>query len=192
MYDLHNSNPIYISNRRKIYLFFFLISLAISFLIHIGYANVYAEKSTFDLTFFLCGIITSPFITYLVIKTKNIYSACIMLIFSLEMSLMCSSFFENNVLISALGSYTFGFTIPLILIACPLLIYYMLGPKFLVSNALKCYVLISFGIYNIFLLQLYPNTASVAQVQISLAFILLGLGFFTIFSAWSHRLVLLK
>ncbi len=194
MRETYESNPIFKSNRRKILLFFLLISTSVSVIFSVGCRDLHVTflDTLKNFPLFFVGLILSPFFNLLFIRKKGIYSACILLIFLTELSLMCSVFYGENTFLEAVGNLALGVLLPGIFITAALLTFYLLGPIDYIFNVLKTFIFILGGFFMYFPLQETAQTPASLQSLIIITYGILAISFFIVFSAWNHRLVLLK
>ena len=182
----------YKKNRTKMCVFFFIIFLSVS--VTWAIANA-AEKwflSERTSIIFAIGLIIGPFISTLLASKKGVYSSCVFLIFIAEVSLMCASLYSQFAFWSVIGNLTFGILITSSITICPLLTYYLMGPVSFHKNFSRVLIaLLSGGFGLIPLSTLSPEVLMSTQFMMWAIISLLG-AFFTLFSTWNHRFVLLK
>ena len=179
-------------NRIKISIFFFMIAVSSSLIWVINAQNQPLQSPVQHFTILLAGISVGPIITLLLVNKKGVYSGCILLIFLSEISLMCTTLYSHMTYGPLIGIFSQGFLLTAILTLCPILTYYMLGPHNFFDNFAKVIKAVVIGFLPILPLSSAPLEV-INSTEITLATIFLLLcGFFTVFSAWSHRLVLLK
>ena len=182
----------YKKNRTKMCIFFFIIFLSAS--VTWAIANA-AEKwflSERTSIIFAIGLIIGPFISTLLASKKGVYSSCVFLIFIAEVSLMCASLYSQFAFWSMIGNLTFGILITSSITICPLLTYYLMGPVSFHKNFSRVLIaLLSGGFGLIPLSTLSPEVLMSTQFMMWAIISLLG-AFFTLFSTWNHRFVLLK
>lgn len=178
-------------NRIKISIFFLFIALSAGLTARIKYIAPQSEQANYS-WLLIAGLLLSPIITSLFINRKGIYSGCILLIFLAEFSLTAAGLYLTSPLISQLGDLTFGLLLPALAITCPVLTFYMLGPAAFGTNISRVIVALPIGFSAVIPLYTIETRALLASPIIYLCLFLLVCSFFTIFSAWSHRLILLK
>lgn len=187
-------------NRLKLSAFFFLISLSLTFAYIIGYDSVsfifnfsaVSAKSSVNGILTVLSMAAGPVVSSMFINKKGIYAGSVLLIFLSELSVMCAGFYSSRTFMSYIGCIAFGAAASSSMVICPLSVYYMMGCS---SYNKNLGVISSFMPLGSAFLLLYNNAGSEdflsSQSVISVLFIL-AVSFFTIFSAWKHRLVLLK
>lgn len=119
-------------------------------------------------------------------ERKGIFSGFIMLIFITELCFMSLCFWNYHSLIPKCCGLLLGCLISAPLSLFPVLCYYLHGPATLTAHLSDTYVLMILGFIAGLLLP-----ASADEVYF---FIIIGIlcSFFALFSAWKHRLTLLK
>ncbi len=187
-------------NRIKLSVFFFLISLSLTFAYRAGYTSAFGDfdesaalsENSFNIILTIISIALGPALSALFADKKGIYGGTVMLIFLSELSVMCMGFYSSSSIMGYIGNIAFGMAISSTLVICPLSVYYIMGSSSYNKNLGTISTFIPLG--AAFLLP-YGGLSSEElfsiQSVISILFILV-VSFFTIFSAWKHRLVLLK
>lgn len=142
---------------------------------------------------FTAGIILGPLAAGIISDSKSVYSGCILMIFLGELSAAGAA--NGNSLVSLLyaGRFACGLLLSGILVTIPVLTYYLSDTvsfrrHLAMNSAAACIGIIS--AFPAALLASFP--AVYGQYTAPIVFIMLILSFFTLFSAWNHRLFLLK
>ena len=179
----------YKSNILKLILFFLIVSFCLA--VTTTLLCAYPSEAPF-LTMMVLGFISGPFFSIFLVRKKGVYSGCILLIFMTETALLCSSLY-NIYYTSLLSAYfLLGAALTSTLFLCPIITHYLRGQ----ANYIKVLPLTLTSTFIGFLLAnpltLLPEEILYSKAfTLSTIFLLLG-SFFTVFSAWKHRLVLLK
>ena len=92
----------------------------------------------------------------------------------------------------ALGNFAFGASLSSLLVICPLMIYYMLGPASYNNNLGRICPFLPLGLMSLFPFSTVENSQLISSPAIFSILLILVISFFIIFSAWKHRFVLLK
>lgn len=182
----------YYSNKLKIIVYFIIISIGISINAAISISNGILSPSINPLLLIVTGMILGVFSILTILKKKNIYKAGAFVIFLLEFSLIASTLYAGSTLGLFVGNFTLGMSISSSVILCPIITHYLRGPVTFLG--IFPHVLIAYftGLISLnILLQIPENILhSTSFFLVSLFFFLCG--FFTVFSAWKRRFVLLK
>lgn len=179
-------------NRVKAMIFFAIISSTTCTILTMAAKNFPIKDNSSFLFYFLLGLVLGPLITNLFIRVKGIYSGCILLIFLAESSLLFVTFYKNIFLLPALGFFCIGIILTSIIYLCPLLTYYLLGPRAYYHKLGSCLFSALCGGFLILPLS-FLDESTLLSTEITMTTIgMLLISFFAVFSAWSHRFVLLK
>ena len=190
--EFFEEHKVHKRNRLKISIFFLIISVSSSLIWAINAQNQPFQDPAQYTTILLTGISVGPIVTLFLVNKKGVYSGCIWLIFLAEISLMCTTLYRHMAYGPMIGTFTQGFLLTSTLTLCPILTYYMLGPHSFFDNFAKVIKSLIIGYLPILPLSTAPLVfINSTEITLATIFLLLG-GFFTVFSAWSHRLVLLK
>ena len=185
-------------SRVKISFFFFLISLSLGFSFQIGYHNTFllifsghAFNNILTISV-LMGILTGPALISLFLCRKGAYSMAVFLIFLCEVAVACAGFYNNNILMYATGHFAFSAAISSLTVACPQIVYHMMGSVSYNKNFCITAVSLALGLLAACQPESTANEDLKSYQSVIIFLFLLVIGFFTIFSAWKHRFVLLK
>lgn len=187
-------------SRIKLSVFFFFIFLSLTFSYIIGYKSVpsafnisvISAQSSINSILTVLSLAAGPLLSSFFANKKGIYAGSVLLIFLSELSVMCAGFHSSGTFMYYIGCIAFGAAVSSSLVICPLCIYYMMGCS---SYNKNLGIISSSMLLGAALLLPFGSAGNMeflsSQSVISVLFIL-AVSFFTIFSAWKHRLVLLK
>lgn len=145
---------------------------------------------------FILGLAAGPFIAGLLSEFKGVYSGCIFIIFLAELSVF--SFGEGQMVFQLyINAFSRGMFLSAMTVIIPISIYYTYGPCGYNSCLGKVWVAFPLGLALAGAISGYASVFVSAQIissQTASIFLLLLLiaCFFTIFSTWKHRFILLK
>lgn len=125
-------------------------------------------------------------------RKKGVYSSSVLLIFLSELAIVSAGFYSSGGFMSALGNFAFGASLSSLLVICPLMIYYMLGPASYNNNLGRICPFLPLGLMSLFPFSTVENSQLISSPAIFSILLILVISFFIIFSAWKHRFVLLK
>lgn len=184
-------------SRFKLSLFFLLITFSLGFACRIGYmAWPGMGQLGFQLSdqklFIYLGMTAGPAVSALVSGKKGVYSSSVLLIFLSELAIVSAGFYSSGGFMSALGNFAFGASLSSLLVICPLMIYYMLGPASYNNNLGRICPFLPLGLMSLFPFSTVENSQLISSPAIFSILLILVISFFIIFSAWKHRFVLLK
>ena len=184
-------------SRFKLSLFFLLITFSLGFACRIGYmAWPGMGQLGFQLSdqklFIYLGMAAGPAVSALVSGKKGVYSSSVLLIFLSELAIVSAGFYSSGGFMSALGNFAFGASLSSLLVICPLMIYYMLGPASYNNNLGRICPFLPLGLMSLFPFSTVENSQLISSPAIFSILLILVISFFIIFSAWKHRFVLLK
>ena len=144
-------------------------------------------------SFFIAGIILGPLTAGFVSDNKSVYNGCILMIFLGELAAAGAA--HGNSLVSLLyaGRFACGLLLSGMLVTIPVLTYYLSDAvsfrrHLAMNSAAACVGMIA--AFPVAFLASFPAVSGLYTAPI--VFIMLILSFFTLFSAWKHRLFLLK
>lgn len=183
--------------RRKLSLFFLLITLSLSFACRIGYMAL-LEPDSFSFNagrqsiLIYLGMAAGPSAAAFLSDKKGAYSSSVFLIFLSELAIVCAGFYSGGGFMAALGRFAFGASLSSLLVVCPMMIYYMMGPASYNSNLGRVSFFLPLGLMLLFPLKTVEESELLSTPAIFLILLALVVSFFIIFSAWKHRFVLLK
>lgn len=189
-----------VKNRIKICLFFMMIFCSAAVVCKTNYDSVIHDAGLVSFlsepaspAFFMnLGLILGPAVTGLLISKKGIYSSCILLIFLSELSALGAGFYKDDFFVGSAGHLAFGALFSSGFVVCSILIYYIFGPGCYNRIFSRTVFFIPFGLAAVIPLSLYEGTEISSQPVIIATLLLLAMSFFIIFSAWKHRLIILK
>ena len=171
----------YYANTIKLIIFFSIISFSTSSLI----TNSICPILTL-------GMLIGPFATFLFFKKKGVYNSCVLIVFLLETAFVTIGFYSHFALAIYIGNLALGIAMTSSMILCPITTYYLRGP----ASFLRVFPIVTTGFFAGFILSNPIHLLPVDVLTSSSFFLrLIGLiliAFFTIFSAWKSRFVLLK
>ena len=178
----------------KITAFSFILSISLGvFSCFISASSGKISVLTGDNLFFLAGLTLGPIVSSLFIEKKGIYSGCILNIFAAEISIMCSGFSEAYKWFPSLAMFSCGFCLSMMTVILPILTYYLYGPAGYSKNLLHVLFPVPMGILLTTPINYFNLIEETSLIGVTIgSLLLLVVGFFTVFSAWKHRLVLLK
>lgn len=187
-------------SRVKSCLFFLFIAVSAAVVCRIGYMDILYSIGSFPpfprenpgLAAVHAGMILGPAIVALFTDRKGIYSGCILLLFLSEVSVMSVGFYKSNTFMAYAGAFVFGALLTSAPIICSLLTYYLLGPAGFNQNLCKTIILFPLGFSSLLIMKNIQQVNFDSYPVVVGTLIMLVAGFFTVFSAWKHRLVLLK
>ena len=184
-------------NTIKLLIYFFIISFSISLIINISF--IYTPQVTFldmyhvkTYQLLTLGMVIGPIVVLLILNKKGVYNASIFIVYLLESSVVAMGFYNNHAIAVTAGSLALGIAITSSMIVCPILTHYLRGPV----SYIKAFssVLISYFLGFILSNPLHYTSMNTTHFNTSIIYLILLLliSFFTVFSAWKGRLVLLK
>lgn len=187
-------------NRIKSCVFFLFTALSIAVVCRIGYMDVLysigspSASLNFGMKslFVNAGMAAGPILISVFTDKKGVYSGCIMLLFLSELSVMCAGFYNNDGIMAAIGHFTFGCLLTSNIVICSLLTYYLLGPASYNRNLSSIISFIPIGMIALLPMRNMEDINFTSYPVVIGTLFMLVIGFFTVFSAWKHRLVLLK
>lgn len=179
---------LFCTNKYKLLFFFGAISFSIS--VTMAITNVYTHFSAWKII--ILGAFLGPPIVLRFFHKKGIYNASVLIVFLLQTALICTSLYTNSTIAQIIASLTLGMSITSSMVMCPIITYYLRGPiNFLkiLPACILCYFLglVLFNPLSI----ISANTITSNSVTLW-TIVLLLCSFFTVFSAWRNRFVLLK
>ncbi len=175
-------------NTIKLIIFFAIISFSISVIMTI----ISSSDQNYSHEFIFLGTVLGPMVSLFFMYKKGIYNTCILLIFLTEVSLLCSSLYEDYFISNIIAPLFLGVSLTSTLVLCPVITYYLRGPIPFVKAFCAMIIVLFGGLLMANPLSLLPKEI-VHSTFFVLTIISLLLGsFFAVFSAWRHRLVLLK
>lgn len=188
------------SGKRSLTVKVFLFILSVSFVSGLALFNP-PEKAAFDFfvsphQIFILGLAAGPLLAGLISELKGIYSSFIFIIFLAEFSVFSPDMGSGGWL-----RYIHGFFCGLCPSAAaaviPIAVYYIYGPRGYNGCLGKVWPSLPLGLAAAGFVSRYAQiTGSAAllshQAYAILLTVLLAACFFTIFSAWKHRFILLK
>lgn len=187
----------YYVNTIKLSVYFFIISFCTAFAINIS-SHFASQIVIFDMfllkpyQILTIGMIMGPLVTLLVLCKKGSYNTSVFIVYLLESSTVALGFYSPFTLATIIGNLTLGIAITSSMVMCPILTFYLRGPIHYLS-AFLCVLtsyFLGFILSNPFCK--LPGSLAISGTPIIYVIILLLIGFFTVFSAWKGRLVLLK
>ena len=171
----------YFANTIKLIIFFIIISFSATSLIA---SSIYP--------ILILGMLAGPFVAYLFLKKKGVYNSCVLIVFLLETAFVTIGFYSHFTLAIYIGNIALGTAMTSSMILCPIATYYFRGP----ASFLRVFPIVTTGFFAGFILSNPIHLLPVDVLTSSSFFLrLIGLiliAFFTIFSAWKSRFVLLK
>ena len=171
----------YFANTIKLTIFFIIISFSTTSLIS---NSIY--------TILILGMLAGPFVAYLFLKKKGVYNSCVLIIFLLETAFVTMGFYNHFALAIYIGNLSLGIAMTSSIILCPIATYYLRGP----ASFLRVFPIVTIGFFAGFILSnpilLLPiDTLTSSNFFLKMIGLIL-IAFFTIFSTWKSRFVLLK
>ena len=145
---------------------------------------------------FILGLAAGPFIAGLLSEFKGVYSGCIFIIFLAELSIF--SFGEGQTALQLyINAFSRGMLLSSMTVVIPITIYYTYGPGGYNSCLGKVYAAFPLGLALAGAISGYASvfagTHIIPSQTVSVFLLLLLIAcFFTIFSTWKHRFILLK
>ena len=145
---------------------------------------------------FILGLAAGPFISGLLSEFKGVYSGCIFIIFLAQLSVF--SFGEGQMVFQLyINAFSRGMFLSSMTVIIPITIYYTYGPGGYNSCLSRVYAAFPLGLTLAGAISGYASVFAGTQVissQTASIFLMLLLiaCFFTIFSTWKHRFILLK
>lgn len=145
---------------------------------------------------FILGLAAGPFIAGLLSEFKGVYSGCIFIIFLAELSVF--SFGEGQMVFQLyINAFSRGMFLSSMTVVIPITIYYTYGPGGYNSCLGKLYSAFPLGLALAGAISGYTSvfagTHTISSQTASIFLMLLLIAcFFTIFSTWKHRFILLK
>lgn len=201
----HSEGALYCSRRHrsngiKVSAFFLLISLTAAVVIQMNYSDIFFETALTSgiqqldagMTVFNLGIAAGPLLSCLVAYRKGVYSSSVSLIFLAELAVMCAGIQGGDNLITGIGFFSAGALITSPVSLCPYLVRYISGPLYFDDNICRTGIMIPLGLSALLPMNMADLQLFASYPPVIFSLLMLAAGFFTIFSAWSHRLMLLK
>lgn len=145
---------------------------------------------------FILGLAAGPFIAGLLSEFKGVYSGCIFIIFLAELSVF--SFGEGQMVFQLyINAFSRGMFLSAMTVIIPITVYYTYGPGGFNSCLGKVCAAFPLGLALAGAISCYASVLTGTQIIPSqttsiLLLLLLIACFFTIFSTWKHRFILLK
>lgn len=194
------SSPVKCEDRRficgkravTIKLFFFI--LAASFAVGLTMFRPEGEPvSSFSISpdqFFFMGLAAGPLASGLITEYKSAYGGCILVIFLAELSVFS---FDGILPAPAhyISSLTCGMCLSAMTVIIPIAVYYTYGPQGYNGCLYKVWAALPTGLAIACAVQRFSEYSPGVEASICLM-TMLAACFFTIFSAWRHRFILLK
>lgn len=179
----------YLSNTFKLIVFFLIISFSTS----ATFALLFTQSSHVNFyKFLLLGAIAGPIFSLIFVRQKGAYSGCVLLIFMSEIALICSSLYNDYYAANILSHCFLGSSLTSTLFLCPIITYYLRGQINFIKALPSMLLTVFFGLLLANPLFLLPKELLCSNTFVLSTISLLVASFFTVFSAWKHRLVLLK
>lgn len=141
---------------------------------------------------FAAGAATGPVILAFFAGKKGIFGSAILNIFLIETAVMCFSFYDKDSFLLMCGYLSLGLCLSSSVVICPLIAYYLFGPENYANRLCGIFKFLISGYWVILPVNFLEKPVFAFSPAVICTFILLLCSFFTVFSAWKHRLVLLK
>ena len=171
----------YFANTIKLIIFFIIVSFSATSLI---------ASSIYPLL--ILGMFIGPFVAFHFLKKKGVYNSCVLIVFLLETAFVTIGFYDHFALAIYIGNLALGIAMTSSMILCPIATYYLRGP----ASFLRVFPFVTIGFFTGFILSnpilLLPIDALTSSNFFLKMIGLILIAFFTIFSAWKGRFVLLK
>lgn len=179
-------------NKIKVILFFSIISISTAIVWTMATRNFPIQSNPAIVYYLFLGTILGPLLITTFVRLKGIYSGCVLLIFLAETALLFTTLYKHVSFLPAIGFLGIGLITTSTLCLCPLLTHYLFGPGAYYHDLSDCLLACLSG--GLLLLPLsHLDEGIILSTQLTVTTIgMLLISFFALFSAWSHRLVLLK
>jgi len=164
-------------------LFFLFLGLAQGLMYMMAVSNSSLNSS---LSYMASGAVAAPLISSLFCNKKGVFSSCILLIFLSELCTMFLSFYNYAPFVQNIAVFLFGGVLTMTLCLLPVFCFYMFGPGNINSRLVSSAIFLPLGFLIAFFIPLTEKDL------VSLTFLTILCSFFALFSAWRHRLTLLK
>ena len=165
----------------RLFIFFSSISTGLTFSCISPY---FASPANY--IFIIIGAAICPVIALLFLNKKGVFAPLLFLIFAEELCVFFALFSENSPLMRFAALFFFGGTLTLSPYLYTVLYHYIFGASEVSSRLARAFIFIPIGlITSIFI-------APSGNELIVLTFLTIICSFFAVFSAWNHRLTLLK
>lgn len=165
----------------KLFVFFASVALGMLFICSEPFLN-----NDWFFIMVVVGAVFCPFSFMFFIEKKGLFSASIFFIFTLEICAACFVFAEESYLIQAAGLFLLGGSSIISLCLFVFLYHYLFGAANVSRRLSRAFIMVPLGMAIAFLIPTAEND------RIVLIFFTILCSFFSLFSAWSHRLTLLK
>lgn len=188
------------AGRKSMVIKLFAFIMAVSFA---GGIPIFNPEESYPFDFFISpkglfilGLAAGPFISGLLSEFKGVYSGCIFIIFLAQLSVF--SFGEGQMVFQLyINAFSRGMFLSSMTVIIPITIYYTYGPGGYNSCLSRVYAAFPLGLALAGAISGYASVFAGTQVissQTASIFLMLLLiaCFFTIFSTWKHRFILLK
>lgn len=180
----------------KLFVFIMVVSFAAGHSLFTGELTASFDYYFPPKSLFILGIAAGPFLAGLLSEFKGIYSGCILVIFLAELSVF-SLGVDRSAFQTYLGVLSQGLFLSAMTVVIPIAVYYIYGPGGYSGCLGKVWPAFPLGLAGAGALSgvshtfvsgelLPPQAASICLM------VLLVACFFTIFSTWRHRFILLK
>lgn len=176
----------------KVFCFLFIISFALGHSIFLPPVQVPSDYFISADDVFRMGLLAGAAAAGLFSELKGIYSGCILTIFLAELSVFSSDLW-NPVFQLYLSSLTGGLCLSVLPVVSIIAVYYLKGPFGYNSCVSKIFPAMPLGLAAAGTASAMSAKSSLSAQNVSIVLmIMLVISFFTIFSAWKHRLVILN
>jgi len=132
------------------------------------------------------GAAICPLLVLFFLEKKGLFAALIFLIFEQELSAACFSFAKEGHLLQNAALFLFGGSLTVSLCLYVILYHYLFGAANISKRISGAFLMVPLGMAIAFLIPTAEND------RIVLIFFTILCSFFSLFSAWNHRLTLLK
>lgn len=136
---------------------------------------------------------TAPLLVSLLVEKKGVFSGCVLLIFLSESAMLFSGNYDVGSHFFFLGRLTALCALTVMGVVLPVLTYYLYGPVGYTESLGRLTFFLPIGLLMSMPACWLARSGELPQEEaVILMLFLLVLSFFSIFSAWKHRFVLLK
>lgn len=183
---------LYVTNKARLMIFFFILSSSITLNAAMNFSHISMYSGIIKYFPLLVGMIFGlPIILYFC-KRQGVYKSYLLFMLLSELSLVLSGIYYDYVLLLLIGNLALGIVLTSSFALCPIITHYLRGPVAFFNifpQVLLCFI---GGFFLTNWILILNHQILLPYNFISYSFFLILINFFTVFSAWKHRLVLLK
>lgn len=183
---------LHLTNKARLMIFFFMLSSSITLNAAVNFSRISMYSGMVKYFPLLVGMIFGPPIILYFCRHQGVYKSYLLFMLITELSLVLSGIYYNYVLLLLLGNLALGIVITSSFALCPIITHYLRGPVAFFNIFPQVLLCFMGGFFLTYWILILNHQILLLYDFVSYSFILILINFFTVFSAWKHRLVLLK